>query len=408
MKKALRFICIALVAVMTVAVFAGCTDGSGNDTTAAQTNDVTTSGADDTTQTAPATDEGTKQDTESQTEEQTEEQTGEQTEENTEPAEGTDESGLTVQGETVLINNREDLFKFAELVNDEEADFSDMTIKLTADIDLDPSLEGGRNWTPIGTVGLEDATIDGDGHVINGMTITQDDLLGADVDSAVYGTGFIGISTCSLTVKNITFANAYITSSSKHCGCVIGSVEEIGSYVELDNVTVSNLVLNGGVGVEGDISGISIRVGNLIGANIVPNCTVVMNGCKAVNCKIFGFHNIGGLIGCVISGQLEIDNNTVENIQLNYSAGYADNENYKNPTVARYFADPFYCVTDYWGEYHTDVDKAHNNTLKNVDSYDIRNDIHYTDEEGKTGDYPDELYPVGAGTIRPKDERPEW
>ncbi len=397
MKKAVKILSILLAAVLTVAVFAGCDNGKPADTTPAETKAPTTEG-EATTEADATTEEEATTEAEATTEEEATTEAEATTEEETSPE---------PEGDVLKIGTREELFAFAQKVLDGDAEYEEMTILLTADIDLDPKLDGGKNWVPISTDGLDYATIDGGGHVINGMTISPDDLEVTGNDGNVYGSGFIGISSTSLTIKNITFTNALIDSNTKHCGCVIGSIEEPGSVVELDNVTVSNLTLNGGVGVEGDINGISFRVGCLVGANIVGNCEVYITNCKAENSKIFGFHNIGGIMGCVVSGQLEIENCAVENVQLNYSAGYANNENYKNPTVARYFADPFYCVTDYWGEYHTDVDLTHGNTIKDLDSYDIRNDIHYADQEGKDADYPDETYPVGAGTIRPKDERPE-
>ena len=395
MKKFSKILCLFVIACMVFAAFAGCADQPA-ETKPAETKATATDAA---TTAADATE---TQDETTEAEEVTTEAEEVTTEEET-----TESGEIVVDGDTVKIGTREELFAFAESVLDGDADYEDKTILLTADIDLDPTLEGGKHWIPISTDGLDYATIDGGGHVINGMTISPDDLEVTGNDGNVYGSGFIGISSTSLTIKNITFTNALIDSNTKHCGCVIGSIEEPGSVVELDNVTVAGLTLNGGVGVEGDIEGISFRVGCLVGANIVGNCDVTITNCKAENCNIFGFHNIGGIMGCVVSGQLTLENCAVDNVHLNYSAGYANNENYKNPVVARYFADPFYCVTDYWGEYHTDVDLSHGNTMKDVDSYDIRNDIHYADQEGKDADYPDEAYPVGGGVIRPKDERPE-
>ncbi len=76
---------------------------------------------------------------------------------------------------------------------------------------------------------------------------------------------------------------------------------------------------------------------------------------------------------------------------------------------SRYFADPFYCVNSYWGEYHTDYDVENGNTFENIDSYDVRNDIHYKDEEGKDKDCTpnsEGYFPaVGGSPIRPRDER---
>jgi len=394
MKNLFKVISVVIIACMALAAFAACQPSTPATTTAAETKSTetkaaeTTAAATDAETTAAATDAETEPETETETE----------TEAETEPEE---------VGDVVKIGTREELFKFAENVINGDVDYSDTTIKLTADIDLDPTLDGGQNWTPISTDSLYDAVIDGDGHVINGMTITPDDLIVAGNDGKVYGSGFIGISNSSITIKNITFTNALINSDTKHCGCVIGSVEGPGNYVELDHVTVSNLTLNGGVGVDGDINGISFRVGGLVGANIA-GAQLEIHDCSIENSKLFGFHNLGGILGNSNEGNYEVLNCSVKNVELNYSAGYATNEKYQVPADIRYFADIFYNVNNYWGEYHTDFDKENGNTYENIDSYDVKFDIHYKDEEGKSADYPTEdgIYPtVGGSIVRPRDER---
>ena len=394
MKNLLKVICIVIIACMAVASIASCSETKPADTTNADTTtEATTTKADTTSaETEPDT-----------TEEQTETEPVTTEEDTTAP-----ETEPEDQGDVIKIGTREELFKFAENVLNNDEDYSDKTIKLTADIDLDPTLEGGKHWTPLTTDMLFDAVIDGGGHVINGMTIEQDDLIND------YGTGFIGQCNASITIKNLTFTNALFTVSSKHCGCVIGCVENTsGNYVVLDNVKVSNLALNGGVGVDGDITGISFRVGGLIGANIFQNDIEITN-CTVENSKLFGFHNLGGLVGCTIENHYEFKNNTVKNLEINYSTGYATSEKYQVPEDTRYFADPFYCVNDRWGEYHTDFDKENGNTYENIDSYDVKFDIHYKDEEGKSADNPGRIdeetgikyFPaVNGSIIRPRDER---
>lgn len=317
---------------------------------------------------------------------------------------------LTVRGNTVEISTREELFAFAGHMNDYdyEYDFHGYTVKLMNDIDLDPALEGGKNWVPIFVDRLlSNAVFDGQGHKINGVTITPDDLDTAGFDDNVYGTGFFGQVNVSFTVKNVTFTNEKLEACSKHCGGVIGSIEFADS-VELDHVTVSGLVLDGGTGSENNLDGISIRVGGLVGANI-QDANVNIHDCVVENSRITGFHNVSGLIGCTNELVYTIRNNTVKNVQLCYSASYAENQNYKNPVYSRYFADPFYCVNSYWGEYHTDYDVENGNRFEALDSYDVRNDIHYSGEDGKNKDCtPNEegYFPaVGGSPIRPRSER---
>ena len=96
-------------------------------------------------------------------------------EEETEPE--TTEPEEPIPDDAILINNREELFEFAENVILQTENYTDKTIVLTDDIDLDPSLEGGRNWTPMPTAMLKNATIDGRGHTIKNMTIAPEDLV---------------------------------------------------------------------------------------------------------------------------------------------------------------------------------------------------------------------------------------
>ncbi|MBO5077005.1 MAG: hypothetical protein J5584_05370 [Clostridia bacterium] len=318
---------------------------------------------------------------------------------------------MVVRGKTVELSTREELFAFAEHMNnlDPKYNFSGYTIKIMNDIDLDPALEGGRNWTPIFVDRyLYGAVFDGQGHTINGVTITPDDLEAEGYGEVVYGTGFFGLVGVSFTVKNVRFTNAKMESCTKHCGGVIGSIEMGADNVELDHVTVSGLVLSGGTGSENNLDGISIRAGGLVGADI-QGSLVNIHDCTVEDSSVTGFHNVSGLIGCVNDGCYTIANNTVKNVHLNYSASYAENANYKNPEYSRYFSDPFYCVNSYWGEYHTDYDLENGNTYAELDSYDIRNDIHYSGEEGKDKDCTpnsEGMFPaVGGSVIRPRSER---
>ncbi|MBP5207280.1 MAG: hypothetical protein J6330_02355, partial [Clostridia bacterium] len=183
MKTLFRTLSLILVIVLAISAFAACNDSKPE--TTEKTDDAVTTAAgtekpDDTTAAATDTDE--------QTEEQTvtEEVTTEEVEQNP------DITDLVVKGSTVEISTREELFAFADhMINEDDGyDFSDFTIKLMADIDLDPTLEGGKNWTPmLAASTLMDAIFDGQGHTINGMTIEPEDLIVNGSNGAVYGTG---------------------------------------------------------------------------------------------------------------------------------------------------------------------------------------------------------------------------
>ena len=301
------------------------------------------------------------------------------------------------------IGSREDLFDFANAVLTKSVDLTGETIVFTADIDLDPGLEGGKNWTPLSTDVVNEAVIDGRGHTISNMTITQSDL------KTAYGTGFIGICAASLTIKNLTFRDANITSSSKHVGCVIGSAEVSTYSVLVENVNVIDCAILGGVGAVGDTNGISFRVGGVVGSNTErEGCNLTVKSCRVENTTVQGFHNISGVVGCTTEKNNQKNTHvrdcTVKNVTLKYSARYANS--YKDyPEAARYFADIFYSINDHWSEYHTNIDAENGNSYENVTAYDVLSGTSYVDEEGKSADYEGK-FPAGTNVNRPEEQRP--
>ena len=416
MKKFLSLISLLLVIVMTAVCFVSCGDGNkpaestqkpAEQTKAQETKPAETQAP----QTEAPTEAPTEAVTEAPTEAVTEAPTGEEL--------GGGTSLKVIGGDTIIINTREELFEFARLANekilvkDEDGeevpfDFTGFTIKLGADIDLSPDLEGGKHWNPICGDMIDSITFDGDGHVINGMWIDDEDLDEPDGyayvfngSGPIHGYGFFGAIKSDITIQNVVFNNCTMRPTNKHAGCVIGTIDS-PCYVTLTNVTVNNFYLNGGVGEEDNTEGICFRAGGIVGAAIFGG-TVEMEGCTVSNSKIIGFHNIGGLIGCALYNTDELTNCRVENTELHYSASYSKNQNYKRPEVSRYFADIFHEENDLWGYYHTDEDLANGNTYENVRAYDIRNDIWYDGEEGKTQSYIDvfgEAYPIGDGRAR--------
>ncbi len=409
MKRITAIISLILVIVMTACCFASCgeTPKPADTNKTEQTKAPDTKPAETPTEAAtdaPATEAPTEAATEAPTEAVTEAPKGEKLGDTSLEIVGADEDGM---GGTIYIGTREQLYEFARYVNDDE-ELDTVTIKLTADIDLSPDVEGGKHWNPISGGYMIDCTFDGDGHVINGMWIDDEDLEEPDGygymvngSGPIHGYGFFGAIRNDFTVQNVTFNNATINPTRKHAGCVIGTIDS-ASYITITNVTVNNLYLNGGVGAEGDTTGICFRAGGIVGAAIFGG-TIEMSNCTVSGSKIIGFHNIAGLVGSANYGIVDITNCRVENTELHYSASYA--KSYNDPQLSRYFADIFHEENSYWGFYHTDEDLANGNTYENVTSYDIRNDVTYMNEEGKTMSYYDlmgvDKFPVsGAIDVR--------
>ncbi len=123
------------------------------------------------------------------------------------------------------ILNANGLRYFASQVNAKIA-FKNTMVKLTDNIDLT-----GQDWTPInGWEGiLNGTTIDGQGYTISNMSVNGGD-----------SAGFISNNASSVTVKNVTFDNAAVTTATgnqKYAGVVIGKSY---SHVTLEKVNVTN------------------------------------------------------------------------------------------------------------------------------------------------------------------------
>ncbi len=176
------------------------------------------------------------------------------------------------------------------------------TIQLTNDIYLE-----GSKWAPINMWAPETAsaiTIDGQGHMINDMTVEGAGSL-----------GFIGsyASAGLLTIKDLTFANPVVTSSASFVGTVVGYTY---GNVALENVTVTGATIE-------TTAEKGIRLGGLVGlypADAVQPLT--LSGCVVENSEITGFHNLAGLVGSTMGSAA-----TMTNCQSNNNTFYHRAEN---------------------------------------------------------------------------------
>lgn len=93
-------------------------------------------------------------------------------------------------------------------------------VKLSADIDCN-----GSEWTPVGTKENPYAgTIDGDGHKISNLTISETDYA-----------ALIAYTGEDVTIKNLTLENVNINSTKYAAGVVCNA----GEGLKLENITVS-------------------------------------------------------------------------------------------------------------------------------------------------------------------------
>lgn len=94
------------------------------------------------------------------------------------------ESGTGTADDPFMIKTAEQLALLAKIVSDDMIAVIDMHYKLAADIELS---EGDRQWTPIGIgEGPFAGMFDGDGHVVRGMSIIDDE--GTYMAAGLFGT----------------------------------------------------------------------------------------------------------------------------------------------------------------------------------------------------------------------------
>ena len=158
---------------------------------------------------------------------------------------------------------------------------------LMNDIDLN-----GRTWTPIGTssVGFH-GSFDGNGKTIKNLALS----------STSQSAGFFGGVTSGATIKDVTFQDCSVTSTSSWCGVVIGSI--IMSSSAHETAVISNVDC-----VRCSASASSHIVGCLVGL-IYTSAVVEIVDCEVSysEAESASSHHVGCLVGeCCGASSTEI------------------------------------------------------------------------------------------------------
>ncbi len=206
----------------------------------------------------------------------------------------------------VTITNAKELALFANEVTTKGVNYSNYTVNITADVDLD-----GYLWTPIkGNGKMRGITINGNNHAIRNM------LARGCTNSSGYGAGFIGDTDGAITIKNITFDNAdvfFLNYVAPQCFGNIGGIVMGYTYgtTLFENVTVTN----------SKIAGYG-KIGILLGMGADPGVKVTFKNCVSRNNTLNAAYDIGGLAGMIQRGNgvdnASVENCIVENITVNY------------------------------------------------------------------------------------------
>lgn len=260
---------------------------------------------------------------------------------------GAEEYSFTVDEEnkTVQIDDAEDLRAWADSINTDKKDYSGYTIEIMNDIDL-----SDENWKPIMAattsgseknadtllgsikpdVGKGATVIEGNGHTISNMTVYESE--NESIGRPITAIGFIGEIGyfADLTVKNITFENAHVSTvdgdnasddaTTCYAGVVIGhgAMEAYGDTCN-DKLSFSNVEIVNSVVTSGPRSGSCAGgiVGYASGDVTFDNCHVsnsFMGGYNASTAILFGMGNVSV---------------TVENCSANGVRLYSDGLNWK-------------------------------------------------------------------------------
>lgn len=142
-------------------------------------------------------------------------------------------AGITVfaaDGDTATVIEIDSADDLLAVANDLTASY-----KLTKDIDLKDGEGNKTAWTPLGTFS---GTFDGNGHTISGFTVSG---------TASGETGFFKV--VSGTVKNLTIANASVTTSAANMtGVIVGKLDATGTISGCTLDSDVTLTVNGKFG----------------------------------------------------------------------------------------------------------------------------------------------------------------
>ena len=213
-----------------------------------------------------------------------------------------------VIGESPAFNNKligtaAELTAFA--AESQTRNFANWTVKLTADIDLNPGWTAGasapaQTWTSIGSQAMPFAgTFDGQGKTISGVFL----------NTATARQGLFGETASTAVLRDFSLTNSYFTTNTVRLGSIAGSFKGRAERIHSDAFVTATGGTNGTGGMfglfdgdavvsecwyDGTING-QMHVGGLIGK--VLNAGTVTVEHSLFSGTVTGISQVGGLIG---------------------------------------------------------------------------------------------------------------
>jgi len=209
----------------------------------------------------------------------------------------------------IAISNADELYNIRN-----SPDWEKKYYVLTADIDLNDlidsySLTSSKNWTPFPDTKMFTGGIDGQGHKIKNMTCSSTSSgfglfasLGISGKAASVPNYTPGAYKIKSEIKNITFTDVNITSSSANKG--VGALAALtgNNFVEISNCHLVSENTNNGVVIGSFVKGPKF-VGGLVGQ---AGMGTAFTGCSVTDLTVNGYNltatnntDFGGLVGCL-------------------------------------------------------------------------------------------------------------
>lgn len=183
-----------------------------------------------------------------------------------------------------FIGTKEELFAFADSVNNDGKSYNGKTVKLIADIDL----ENEEVWTPVGQTGATQfmGVFDGQGHTISNLKIDSSAQTGAHYSSGIFG--WLN----KATVKNLNVDGATVTGNH-NVGVIAGYMETSGCTIENCYVTDATVTCN-----HANEEACGDKAGVIVGH--AGNAGVQVKGCTADDSTVKAGRDAGQIVGAAL------------------------------------------------------------------------------------------------------------
>lgn len=189
-----------------------------------------------------------------------------------------------------FISTADELFAFANAVNNDKKNFKDMVVFLTQDIDLE-----NKAWTPIGQTGATqfNGIFDGQNHTIKNLNVDSSAQTGGNYSSDLFGWAEAGV-----TIKNVNIDGATVvgnhnvaalvgyTYSAKISNCHVTNANIVCKHANDDACGDKCGIIGGYVGNEARITDCSVKAGRDAGQLVGCGYNVSMSNCSATNVTV--------------------------------------------------------------------------------------------------------------------------